>query len=321
MRRRVVGLLAVAVTAGLGIGVYARYFRATALAETPKFEDTGDRLPNQEEFEALVKSDPVKLLEVCLTRYQREVKGGITATLVKRERVYGEPKPPKEPQEEVIRLSVRNDVAGDSATPRPQVRMVWESGARKALLGMVVRGTLFVEEMGGGQDDIAALTAIGISKTPVSGTPAKGASRYCMADAGLYRAMLRSHTVWKKRQDDGALHWRFVEKRAVPEVGGRVCYVVERTCPNPESIRSRSAASRTPQSRQRRRPGVGPRHALHRRRAVAPGRQRAASPGRLPARRVLLPRHQPEPDLRGRHVHDRRAEEGGCGSEEVNPFC
>ncbi len=63
---------------------------------------------------------------------------------------------------------------------------------------------------------------------------AKGASRYCMADAGLYRAMLRSHTVWKKRQNDGVLQWRFVEKRAVPEVGGRVCYVVERTCPSPE---------------------------------------------------------------------------------------
>ena len=56
------------------------------LAETPTFEDTGDRLPTQEEFEALAKSDPVKLLEACLTRYQREVNDGITATLKKRAR-------------------------------------------------------------------------------------------------------------------------------------------------------------------------------------------------------------------------------------------
>ena len=45
-----------------------------------EFEDTGDRLPTPDEFEALAKTDPVKLLGVCLTRYQREVKGGITAS-------------------------------------------------------------------------------------------------------------------------------------------------------------------------------------------------------------------------------------------------
>ena len=48
---------------------------------TPEFKDAGERLPTQEEFEAIVRTDPVKMLEVCLTRYQREVKGGITAML------------------------------------------------------------------------------------------------------------------------------------------------------------------------------------------------------------------------------------------------
>ena len=233
MRRITVGFLALVILIGLGVGVYARFFRTTALVETPRFDDTGNRLPTPDEFEALAGTDPVKLLEVCLTRYQREVKGGITATLVKRERVYGDPRPPKDPPEELIRLAVRKDVPAGDEKPRPQIRMVWESGARKTLLGTVT-GTLFVEEQGGGQDRIAALTALGITMTPVSGSMAKGASRYCMCDAGLYRAMLRSHTVWKKRQEDGALHWRLAGKRAIEPAGGRICYVVERTCMSPE---------------------------------------------------------------------------------------
>src|SRR5215471_12462260 len=165
MRRGLIGLLAIALLSGLGVGVYARFFRTTALAETPRFEDTGDRLPTQEEFEALAKSDPVKLLEVCLTRYQREVKGGITATLVKRERVHGDPKPPKDPPEEAIRLAVRKDVPSGDEKPHPQVRMVWEFGARKRLIGTIT-GTLFIEEQGGGKDKIMALTALGITPAP-----------------------------------------------------------------------------------------------------------------------------------------------------------
>ena len=96
-----------------------------------------------------------------------------------------------------------------------------------------VTGTLYVEEQGGGKDKITAWVGVAIP-TPVSGPLARGASRYCMRDAGLYGAMLRSHTVWKKRQEDKELHWRFVEKRVVPELGGRECFFVERTCPSPE---------------------------------------------------------------------------------------
>jgi hypothetical protein len=234
MRRIVVVSLAALIVAGLVMGVYGRFFREPPpLAAAPEFKDTGDRLPTQQEFEELVRTDPVKMLDACLRRYHREVKNGITATLVKSERVYGDPKPPKEPQEEVVRLAVRGDVPDADGKGRVQVRMIWEFGARKSLLG-TVNGTLFLEEEGGGKDKITVSTGIAVIPTAVNGPLARGASRYCMRDAGLRGAMLRSHTVWKQRQDNGALHWRFVEKRAVLEVGGQVCYVVERTCPSPE---------------------------------------------------------------------------------------
>ena len=113
----------------VGAGAYYLYFREPPpLAEAPRFEDTGDRLPTSAEFAELARTDPVKLLAACLTRYQREVKNGITATLIKRERVNGEPKPPKEPADETVRLSVKGDVAGTDGKRKAHVRMIWESG-------------------------------------------------------------------------------------------------------------------------------------------------------------------------------------------------
>jgi hypothetical protein len=232
MRRTALGAAIVLGIVVLGIGIYSRFFHAAPLVAAPEFVDTGDRLPTQEEFEEIVKSDPVKMLDLSLTRYHREVRNGMTALLIKRERVYGEPKPPKQPPEEVVQLAVNGDVPDSEGKSGVKVRMIWEAGARKTLLGSVT-GTLYVEEPDGGLGKLTAWVGSPLP-APVNGPMARAASRYCMRDAGLRGAMLRSHNVWKKRQDDGELQWRFVEKRVVDEVGGRECYVVERTCPKPE---------------------------------------------------------------------------------------
>lgn len=231
--RRVILCIGVLLLLALGAGSYFYFREPPALAETPRFKDAGDELPTAAEFEELARTDPVKLLAVCLTRYQREVKHGITATLIKKERVKGDPRPPKEPADETIDLSVKGDVPGTDGKRKAHVRMIWKGGARKALVGTVY-GSLFVEETGGADDKIVAGLGFTTIKTEVNGSLARGASRYCIKDAGLYGAMLRSHTVWKKRQDDKELHWRFIERRIVPEVGGRDCFVIERTCPSPE---------------------------------------------------------------------------------------
>ena len=119
------------------------------------------------------------------------------------------------------------------ATARPTCEWCGNRELRKALVG-TVHGSLFVEEKGSAEDKITAALGFTTIKTDVNGILARGASRYCMKDAGLYGAMLRSHLVWKKRQDHKELTWRLVEKRPVQEVGGRVCYVIERTSPSPE---------------------------------------------------------------------------------------
>src|SRR5262249_51172648 len=127
MRRITVGFLALVILIGLGVGVYARFFRTTALVETPRFDDTGNRLPTPDGFGAWGGAARVKWPKVGRTGSQGGVRGAATATLGRGERVYGAPKPPKAPPEELIRLAVRKDVPAGDEKPRPQIRMVWES--------------------------------------------------------------------------------------------------------------------------------------------------------------------------------------------------
>lgn len=240
MIRPAVALLALADLAGLGLGVYARFFRELPPPpDGPAFVDDHKPLPQSDDFETFARTDPVAMLGKCLARYQRETNGGFTATLVKRERVEGKPRPPEEPPEEVIAVAVRGEMV-DPATGKPCVEalMKWRSGARK-FLGAEIRGALYSEKPGkegtGGQvvtwrpDSLIKTSAV-----PIASSLAQGQSRYCVRDAGIYRGMLRTYDVWKQRKDAGTLRTEFVGKKAVPEVGGRVCLVVDRVCDSPE---------------------------------------------------------------------------------------
>src|SRR5690242_14973252 len=67
MRRFLLVVVALTLLAA-GAGIYYYFLREPQpLVETPRFEDTGSHLPTQEEFDALAHSDPIKLLEACLT--------------------------------------------------------------------------------------------------------------------------------------------------------------------------------------------------------------------------------------------------------------
>lgn len=246
MKRRwitaVAGLLALAALGALSVGVYARFYRpAPAAPETPELIDTGDRLPTQAEFDALAETDPLKMYEACLKRYQREVKNGFTATLIKKERVKGEPKPPKEPQEEVISLSVRGDVPDESGKHTIEVAMEWKEGARAPLFAKII-ASLYSEKPaaeGGTGGKVQVRQDSRLLRHPPTINPtddlAKGVARYCIRDAGVYRGMLRTYDAWKQRKEAGTLKTAYLGKKPIPEVDGRVCHVVERTCPSPEA--------------------------------------------------------------------------------------
>ncbi|GIW83696.1 MAG: hypothetical protein KatS3mg106_209 [Gemmataceae bacterium] len=270
---------------------------APPLAEGEEFYDDQKPLPEAEAFlRLLLDHQPVEALEKCLARYQREVRHGMTATLVKKERIYGQPPPPQEPVQEVIDLAVRGDVPDESGRTHIQVRMIWREGARQ-VLGSPVRGVLFVEEQGGGKDKILTYRPQALLRPEhyiaLNDVSARSSSRYCVRDAGLYRGMLRTYTVWKQRQQAGRLQVHYLATEAVDFLDGRVCHILERKLSGTGSRSLRDwRPSQPPTRRSTRRFGRRSRAHLPRCRTLVATRQRIVPRRWPPPCQLLLPQRQ-----------------------------
>jgi hypothetical protein len=190
----------------------------------PKIEG---ELPTPAEFEHLARTDPVAMYKACLVRYERDGIQGATATLEKQERVHG-----KLNDREVVKLMCAGEVPDKTGnSPDLRVRMIWESGHRSAF---TVKNLASLYAAGQNNDQMKVLTSLTtLSLNPKDGM-ARTASRYCITDGGIYRGMLRTYTAWKKRQEAGELNATFMGIESPPQVGGRLCYVIQRRCPKPE---------------------------------------------------------------------------------------
>lgn len=243
MKRRVlIGITVVALLVGGGYGLYSHFFLGGAPAPVaPQHTDSGDKLPTQAEFDELAKTDPVRMLNICLTRYQREVTQGLRCTVEKQERVQGYPKHPEMPPVEVVELCVRGDVPNaDTNKTAIEVVMKWKSGAR-SVLGAEIRATRYSEKPEPEGLNGQVLTwrpTARLSKLngpiPANNGPAKSQSRYCIRDAGVYRSMLRTHEAWKARQDASEFRFEYLGKRIVEKAGNRECHIIKRICPRIE---------------------------------------------------------------------------------------
>jgi hypothetical protein len=235
MARRVARFVAVvAVLGGAGYGVYA-WLSPTPqppVAKPPEHRDEGKTLPTATAWEELARTNPVALLDNALTQYQRTVKG-FTATLEKQERIDG-----KLHETEVIHLAVQGDVPeSPGAKPNVKVRMVWEEKGARRVLGSTVRATLYAE----GTNDDRIWTwrpdapfkkehSIGTKETS-----ARGASRYCIRDTGLYQVMLRTHAAWDRLQRAGEFRFEYEGLEVAEKLNGRPCHVIRRICLHPEA--------------------------------------------------------------------------------------
>ena len=176
---------------------------------------TSDRpLPSAAEFAALVQSDPVAALEASVRRYRQDVKKGFTAAFHKQERIGGKLRDP-----EVIRVAFKDEPFS--------VRMLWEKG------GGLGQGTVYVRGENDGQ------MKVWVSRLFVKGVDPRGAmpresARYGIEGFGLLKSAIRTRDAWAESKKAGELRVEFLGRRAIPELGGRECFVVRRTCPADE---------------------------------------------------------------------------------------
>ena len=169
-------------------------------------------------LDELLKTDLIAALGASAAKYRGEVYG-FTATLHKRERI-GKTLHPAE----VIRVAVREDPFA--------VSMLWLSGARNQ-----AEGTIYASGENGGNMTVWRPHALFAKQLAVGPRDAlaRTAARYGLAESSLYHGHYRTYTRWKQARDEGRLTVEVLGKRAIPELGGRVCYEVVRTCDPPEA--------------------------------------------------------------------------------------
>ncbi|CAN5212102.1 hypothetical protein BH11PLA2_BH11PLA2_02220 [soil metagenome] len=166
------------------------------------------RVSTSTEFEKLLTTDPVAVLEASLARFQREVRG-YSCILQKQESLAGKPG-----AVEVIIHAVREEPFA--------VYMFWEQGEGSA------KATLYVRGDNGGRMKVK--TRFLVLDTDPNGILPRKSSRYSIEDAGIANGTRRSLRAWRAAREAGTLNVTYLGKQAIPELNGRECHVLKRVC-------------------------------------------------------------------------------------------
>jgi hypothetical protein len=166
-------------------------------------------------LENLLHARPVAFLELCLERYEREVRG-YTVTFIKKERIDGKLYPPGKNDYEEIKVAFREQPFS--------VFFDWKKHRRLAARALYVEGQ--------NKNKLLArpfLTFMGIQERDLNDPEARKYGRYTMAEFGLGKATQRTVAAMHKAEARGALHVRYEGMVTLAEVGDRVCYKFVRT--------------------------------------------------------------------------------------------
>lgn len=163
-------------------------------------------------LEEIIKNQPLRFLEMCLEKYDREVKG-YTCTFLKHERMHK-----KLQEREKIKVAFREGPYS--------VFFEWLQGAGRAKKVLYIagenKGMMRVRPNG------FVLGAFVVSRDP-DGDEAKHSSRYTIKQFGPRLATQRTLDAMKRAQARGALHVRYEGLVQVPELNDRPCYKFVRT--------------------------------------------------------------------------------------------
>ena len=191
---------------------------STAPPDDPELTFDSAPLPSDAEFARAARTDPIRMLNLAAKRYkiakpegEKPPIAGYTATFHKRERIGGELHP-----QEVIRVAYREEPYA--------VRMIWEQGSRKQVLG-----TIFATDQNDGKM-LVWHRLLGVLPLDPKGSGPRSSARYTLEEFGFYFSTKRALRAWTQARAQGSLTWAYVGTRNVPEAGGRACHIVKRTC-------------------------------------------------------------------------------------------
>ncbi|MBM4070719.1 MAG: DUF1571 domain-containing protein [Planctomycetes bacterium] len=166
----------------------------------------------QQAIEDLIRRDVPAFLQMCIDRYDAEVKA-YSAIMQKRERVFSRLLPT-----EVVETHFREQPFS--------VFMNWRQG-----VGMAQR-TLYVHGENGNRmlaRPSGLLGNLGVFARDVDSREIKAAGRYIVTEFGMKLGTVRSLKPMLEARKRNALHVRYDGLYRVPETGDRLCYKIVRT--------------------------------------------------------------------------------------------
>jgi hypothetical protein len=199
-------LCSVLFAVGLGVQPAARLWSPV---QSPIAMSSPAAIPSAIEFDSLVASDPIAAIAAGLARFERDVRG-YSCMLHKQERINGDLG-----NVERIRHAVREQPFA--------VSMEWLQGGGSAKAALYIRGE------NGGRMKVKTRFLI-VTDTDPNGILARNSSRYSIEDAGIANGMRRTLRAWQAARDAGTMAVQYLGRAAIPELGGRECHCLARTC-------------------------------------------------------------------------------------------
>lgn len=171
------------------------------------------KLTETDELEKVAKTDPVKFLEHCIARYEKDVQG-YRCNFWKQERVKGTMRP-----YEKIRVHFRE---------KPfSVHMQWLEGENLCIRSMYVEGENDGNLLARGL--LFGVEVPVLLRRPVWASDAKSSSRFPITKFGVNMGQRSTLDSIHRAQKADTLHLKYLGTERVEKTGNRMCYKLIRT--------------------------------------------------------------------------------------------
>lgn len=190
----------------------------------PSLDAPAPKSQTPKTFAELCRGDPVEAVATSMRKYQAEVES-YACTLRLQERINGKLRNP-----EAIECEFRESPFA--------VRMHWIGASEGAETMLYVAGEnqdmFLVVPASPAAKKLLNVMNRTYARRRLDSSDAKAASRYPPDEFGIYRGTARVYDAWSAAKKRGALRTEYLGLQPVPELDGKPCHAVRRTCLSPE---------------------------------------------------------------------------------------